>query len=119
MPSIGPYRNSIGLDPCRSISGRGFLGKTGIIWFPRDAEANRQSSGFDAQDSPHYGNEPFLQAAVDAHPHEGEFPWVVEVVGGTAEVSIGELVDLGQGEAGLIQGAEPEVDVAARNGEVQ
>jgi hypothetical protein len=57
------------------------------------------------RDLPHYGNKPFLQAAVDAHPHEGEFPWVVEVVGGTAEVGVGELVDLGQGEAGLIKSA--------------
>ena len=51
----------------------------------------------------HYGNKPFLQAAVDAHSHEGKFAWVVEVVRGAAEVGVGELVDFGQCEAGLIR----------------
>ena len=69
--------------------------------------------------SRHYCDEAFLKAAVDADAHESEFPWVVEVAGGAAHVGFGELVDLGQGEAGLIEGAEPEVDVAARDGEVQ
>ena len=27
----------------------------------------------------HYGNKPFLQASVDAHSHEGEFLWVVDL----------------------------------------
>jgi hypothetical protein len=60
-----------------------------------------------------------LRASVDAHSHEGEFAWVVEVVGGAAEVGVGELVDFGQRKAGLIQGAEPVVYMAARDGEVQ
>ena len=97
-----------------------FWAKRGSIRFPRDQQANRPSLDYlKLRDLPHYGNKPFLQAAVDAHSHEGEFPWVVEVVGGAAEVGVGELVDFGQGEAGLIQGAEPEVDMVARNGEVQ
>ena len=36
-------------------------------------------------------------------------------MGRSVEVGFGELVDFGQGEAGLIQGAEREVNVAARN----
>jgi hypothetical protein len=41
-----------------------------------------------------------LQAAVDAHAHDGEFAWIVEVSRGSAEVGVGELMDLGEGEAG-------------------
>ena len=50
-------------------------------------------------------NQPFLHGCVDVDLDEGEFAGVIRIFRGATHILLGEMVEFGEGQAGLIQGA--------------